>query len=191
MTLEQYRGRLGNLVNDLSGQLVRNVIVPPANELLATIKNRIVLDGKDSNDNKIGDYSTKPAYYTREQFDRRSSFKPQGKNARGDFQNGKKRKSMYIRDGYKGLREEQGKPTSTMVLNYSGSTMAAYQQTATDKEVLQGMTTELASQIRRGQEEKRDKSIYKASKTELEAFNKNVAIEFLDANIKILNGVSE
>lgn len=191
MTLTEYYNRMSDLSNELSKSVVQSVIVPSANQLLAEIKNRIVLDGKDSNNSKIGSYSTKSAYYTREQFDRRSSFKPQGKNSSGNFKNGNRRKSMYINDGYKGLRNVQGKPTETMVLNYSGSTMVAYQQGATDTEVVQGMTTQLASDIRKGHEEKLSKPIYRASLAELEAYNKRVGEDFLQANVNILKGVSE
>lgn len=191
MSLDEYHTRLNMLTDTLSRSVVQSVIIPSANELLAEIKNRIVLDGKDSNEGKIGSYSTKPAYYTREQFDRRSSFTAKGKTNSGNFKNGKQRKSMYIETGYKGLRDKQGKPSSTMILNYSGSTMVAYQQGATDNEVVQGMTTEKASEIRKGHEEKRGKPIYRASKRELEQYNKRVAVDFQLANINILKGVSE
>lgn len=190
MTLNEYNNRINNLISELSKEVVKSVIMPSANQLLAEIKNRIVLDGKDSNNSKIGNYSTRPAYYTREQFDRRSSFSGRGKNASGNFKNGKQRKSMYFSDGYKGLRNVQGKPTNTMVLNYSGSTMVAYQQSANDREVVQGMTTQLASEIRKGHESRLGKNIYRASKIELEDYNKRVAEDFQMLNLNILKGVS-
>lgn len=191
MSLNEYYTRLSMLSSDLSASVVQSVIIPSSNELLAQIKNRIVLDGKDSNGQKIGNYSTKPGYYTREQFDRKSSFSARGKNGSGNFKNGKQRKSMYLSSGYKGLRDVQGKPSDTVVLNYTGSTMAAYQQGATDKEVVQGMTTKLASDIRRGHEAKRGKPIYRASKKELEDYNKRVAEDFRQLNINIIKGVSK
>lgn len=190
ITLEQYTERINGLAERLSQGAAMYVIVPTANELLANIKNRIMIDGKDSNGNKIANYSTKPAYYTREQFDRRGSFSAKGKNSRNDFANGNKRKSMYLQGGYKELRSIQGKPVNTMVLNYTGSTMNAYQQKVTENEVLQGMTTELASDIRHGHEERLNKDIYKPSKSELEAYNKNIVEELAELNVKILTGVS-
>lgn len=190
MTLDEYSTRLGNLTSTISGKLVKDAIVPSANELLASLKNRIVVDGKNSSGLDIGSYSTKSAYYNKERFDRKSSFKARGKENKGDFQNGKKRTSMYFSDGYKGLRNEQGKPSDKMVLNYTGSTMVAYQQNERDDEVVQGMTTEKAADIRQGHEDKRG-AIYKASNKELEDYNNNVVKEMQRLNIEILTGVSE
>lgn len=190
ITLRQYTERILQLPGRIAQDLPSTVIVPAANELLARIKNRIVLEGQDSNGNKIGTYSTKPAYYSREQFDRRSSFSARGKNSRNDFSNGRQRKTMYMPSGYKQLRDLQGKPNDKMYLDYSGSTMLAYQQSLNEKEVLQGMTTKLASDIRQGHEGRLSKPIYRATKSELEQYNKNVAIGLAELNVKILSGVS-
>lgn len=190
MTLEQYRDRLASLITDVSRIAVKSILVPASNELLAKIKNRISVDGKGSTEQKIGNYSTSSAYYNKEKFDRKSSFNARGKNSRGNFANGNQRKTMYFQDGYKGLRNAQGKPTNTVVLTYTGSTMVAYQQSATDSEVLQGMTTQLASDIRKGHEERRGMDIYKASQSELQEYNTEVAKLFTQANINVLKGVS-
>jgi len=179
MTPEQYISKL----QELSRLSADSIIIPAGNELLATVKNRIVLDGKNSTGNKIGDYSTKSAYFGKEQFDRKSSFKPQGKNTKG--KSASTHKTMYLPMGYKELRDVQGKPTDNIKANYTGSTMAAYQQVAGNKEVLQGFTTDKSSKIRKGIEAKKG-DIYKPTNEELNSYNKTVAEGLLQIQTAIL-----
>lgn len=90
MTIEEYRERLIALKQAAAQKAVEQIIVPAANKLLATIKNRIQVEGKNSSGRQIGTYSQKPMYATKEQFVKTASFKPRGKNEIGS--NGKKGK---------------------------------------------------------------------------------------------------
>lgn len=190
MTLEQYAVNIDNLLPQVNQLAVQKVIVPAANELLANLKNRIIREGKNSSQQTIGNYSTKSAYFTRDQFDRRSSFKPTGKTGKKSFKDGRPHKSMYLPAGYKELRDVQGKPTDNIKANYSGSTMAAYQQQVTDTAVLQGMTDARSSKVRKGLEKQKKQDIYKPSPIEIEDYKKIVLSEFRDLNLKLIAGVS-
>lgn len=179
ITMQDYQQRL----RQLSTIAVESVAVPLANEMLAEVKNRIVLDGKGSNNAPIGQYSTKSAYFGREAFDKQGAFKPQGKfGARKDA------KTMYIPTGYKGLRDVQGKPSDKINENYTGSTLAAYQQAQGEGFIVQGFTTQKSSLIRHGQELKRG-DIFKPTKEELTTYNTGFSKGIQDLQVKILKGV--
>lgn len=169
MDMQEYYGKLQGLLEDASLKIAQKATVPAANEMLAEVKNRIVRDGKKSDDSEIGNYSTKSAYFGREAFDKKSSFKPQGKGNKPKAD----RKTMYLPQGYKQLRDIQGKPSDKVSVNYTGSTMNAYQQQATETEVVQGFTTQQASKVRKGQEAKRG-TIYSPTQQELQQYKDNV-----------------
>lgn len=79
MDLQEYQEKIKALAAAASTIAVESVIIPAANELLAETKNRIILDGKKSDGTLIGSYSNKPGYYGVNAFDKKGSFKPQGK----------------------------------------------------------------------------------------------------------------
>lgn len=190
MTLQEYAERIRNLSYVTATRVVSSVIEPAGNELLATVKNRIVQSGKNSSGQNIGNYSTKSAYFTKPQFDRGSSFKLRGKNSNSPDIGNRERKSMYMPNGYKELRDIQGKPTDNIKANYTGSTMASYQQEVTDKGVLQGMINEQSSKVRKGLEKQKKQDIYKPTPIEIQEYKKNVLLEMGKLNEKILKGVS-
>jgi hypothetical protein len=176
MTTEEFRTKLTEL-SDISAQ---GIIVPAANGLLARVKNRIQLDGQNSNGSSIGAYSSKEGYYSKQQFDKKGSFKAIGKT-------GKKTKStMYIATGYKGLREIQGKPTGSVNETYTGSTMLAYQMQPISNGAVIGFTTQKASLIRKGQEAKKGK-IFSPTQEEMNIYNEEVATEAKKVIEAILN----
>lgn len=179
MELEVYISKMRELANIA----VERVVVPAANEMLAKVKNRIALDGKNTQGAQIGQYSTRSAYFGIEQFDKKSSFKPQGKGGKN-----KQAKTMYLGGGYSELRQIQGKPVDKMNMNYTGSTLAHYQQTSDERQVLQGFTTEKSALIRQGQEKKRG-NIFAPTKEEIAAFNVNVRNEVENLQTKILTSV--
>lgn len=173
MTPEEYTERIFTMSEEYAQRAIDSIYIPAANGLLATIKNRIVNEGENSAGGKIGSYSTKPAYFTQEQFVKKSVFTPQGKTGEKVFKNGKGHKSEFFPSGYKGLRDKQGRRTDIMNESYSGGTLLAYQMQARDVEILLGMTNKNASDIRRGQEKKRGKIFY-AQQKEIDAYNKEI-----------------
>lgn len=80
MTPEEYNEHLTNLYGLVSGDLSADTIGVAAPELLDSIKERILKEGKNSNDGSIGQYSTKPLYASKNSFIRKGAFSPQGKN---------------------------------------------------------------------------------------------------------------
>lgn len=97
------------------------------NVLLAEYKNRIFVEGKDSTGGKIGTYSTKPMYGTKQAAVRKGAIKGIGKNGDTKFTNGKPHKSMYLPNGYAGFRAAQGRQTGFVDLNLSSSLFRAVQ----------------------------------------------------------------
>lgn len=167
MTPEQYIQKLKDLATTVKQKAIESIMIPAANELLANVKNRIFLDGKNSAGQQIGTYSTRKMYAGINQFVKRSSFKPGPR---------KGAKTMRLDGGYKQLRSIQGRDVAKMNYEYSGGTSLAYQQQVRQNEILQGMTTELASKIRQGLEAKRGKA-FSPTQQEIDEYNKNVAID--------------
>lgn len=214
--MQDYQQRL----RQLSTIAVESVAVPLANEMLAEVKNRIVLDGKKSDNTQIGQYSVKSAYFEKKVFDKQSAFKPTGKKESilystvnintgkvkspkrrtitsfGEkiYSKGEKgfqydeRMTMFLAGGYKELRLIQGKPIDKINENYTGSTLAAYQQAQGEGFIVQGFTTQKSSLIRHGQELKRG-DIFKPTKEELATYNTEFSKGIQDLQVKILKGV--
>lgn len=179
MDLAQYLQRLNQLAQTVQQAALENAVVPNANELLATTKQRII-DGKDSDNGDIGSYSKKAGYYSKEQFVNKSQFKGIGKNG------GKPRKTMYLPQGYYEFRGIQGRDNTKVNVTLSGDTNNRYQLKYDGKSVIMGMTTKKASDIRKGQEKRFEKTIYQSTKQELEQYNKNVAEDLQKNIIEIL-----
>lgn len=66
----------------VSKDLASDSIAITGAELLISIKQRIAVEGRNSNDQPIGDYSTKPLYATREEFAKPGAFKAGGKTGK-------------------------------------------------------------------------------------------------------------
>lgn len=79
MTPEEYNRRLTDLYGLVSGDLAQDVIVPSAIVMLASIKNRITKQGKNSAGGNIGDYSQKEMWAKKSQFAKPGAFKAEGK----------------------------------------------------------------------------------------------------------------
>lgn len=185
MTLEEYHTNLTSLAEEYNQRAVEAVFVPAANELLATVKNRIINEGENSSGTKIGQYSTKPAYFSPQAYVKQGSFSAVGKTGEKVFKNGKPHKSEYIPSGYSGLRAKQGRETAFMNMEYSGSTLLSYQMQVKTQEILLGMTNKEASDIRHGQEKKRGR-IFSAQQSEIDTYNKNVSEETERLTLSIL-----
>jgi hypothetical protein len=181
MTPQEYQKKLAELLQLATVRAYQEVIVPEANELLAETKNRIAIDGKKADGSKIGNYSTKGAYYSREQFVKKGKFKPVGKT-------GKQTKStMYLPSGYKQLRDIQGRSTDKVNENYSGQTLLDYDLEPRDKSIVLGFVSERSSKIRKGQDKRFGGDIWHSSKEELDNYQKNVTEQTEIITQQILN----
>ncbi len=189
MDLKEYQARLERLTIAAQNKAAESIIVPAAGFLLASIKNRIMIEGKNSAGASIGVYSTKEMYATPEQFIKKQKgiFQPQGKTGKGPFKNGNIRRSMFLPQGYKQLRAIQGRPVDVMNYNYTGDTMLAYEMEPKADRVLLGLTNERAKRIRQGLEAKRGKAFY-ATADEMAEYDKEVREQSALMTTKILSG---
>lgn len=80
MTIEQYSDNIKKLAEISNTKAIESILIPAANRLLANTKNRVQLEKENTAGGKIGNYSTKPMYATRDMFVKKSAFKPIGKN---------------------------------------------------------------------------------------------------------------
>lgn len=189
MTPEAYQQKLQELIKAASQRAVEAVFVPAAKELLGSIINRVTLDGKNSTAGNIGNYSTKEMYATRDQFVKKGAFKPQGKNGtdtvrtfritnqraqRTPVRAGQRpRKSMYLVNGYKELRDVQGMPTNNVRAFYSGDLMLSYVLQQETQRIILGLNKESSVKKKKGLEKKFGDFLH-ATPEELAAYNKNV-----------------
>lgn len=201
--LQAYNNKLRFLVERAKDKALERIIVPPANKLLATIKNRVQRKGENTSGGKIGNYSTKPMYASRDQFDKKSSFKPvtkkyistdakapktvKGRNVLGTIYS-EKGKTMYLQQGYKELRDVQGKPTDKVNLTYRGDLMNSYQQVVEQNAVVQGLTLESEKKKREGLEKRFGGQLLHPQKQEIETYRKDVTEIAKTESVKIMKG---
>lgn len=174
MNIEEYIRNLQNLSTDAVNSSREEIYVRSGNELLANIKNRIQREGKDSNDTAMPAYSSKAAYFGRDQFVRKSSFKAKGKSGAKNFKSGSPHKSMYLEHGYKELRDIQGRQTAKRDLTYSGDLMLSYVLGTIENGILLGFNQDKQSKKRKGLEDRNNGPIFYATQSELDDFNKSI-----------------
>ena len=99
----------------------------------------------------MGGYSTKPSYYSKEEFVRKSAFKPQGKPTKdGKVRKGK---TMFLAGGYSEFRDIQGRKTDHKNLKLTGSLEAGINVVKNENAALYGTTSPLESAKFEGLEE--------------------------------------
>lgn len=120
MSFEAVNIRLHEIAKNLDAQMPDVIAVQVMNELSAIHKKRIFGEGINTDGGKIGEYSTKSAYVSKDKFIRKGAFKPHGKPDK----NGKKstkNKTMYLAKGYSEFRDIQGRQVQFKNLKLSGS----------------------------------------------------------------------
>ena len=144
MSFEPLIERLNEIAAELDKQVPDVALVQSFNELQADFLQRVFVDGEDSDNKKLGNYSTKESYYSRSKFIQQAKFKPQGKGGQTEFKTvTRPRKTMYIETGYKGLRDLQGRPVDKVNLDYTGSLKRAYRVFKFGNSVLFGQNDEM------------------------------------------------
>lgn len=102
--------------------------------LEAFMKDRIFFEGKRAGGTLISSqYSTKPMYFSKDKFVKKSKFNPIGKGSslanrkairkhqKKQYARQKRRKTMYFPLGYKQFRDFNGRQVQKVDLNFSGS----------------------------------------------------------------------
>ena len=117
MTPQEFQKQLEEKIKKLN---TAKLIYPVATAVHDNLIGRIFDSGINGNDTQIGEYSTKEAYFTKEQFNKTGAFKPRGKNSnKRKFENGKERTSMFLPNGYSELRKIQGYENAYVNFSYS------------------------------------------------------------------------
>ena len=139
---------LNGIAKDLDSKMPSLIATTAMVELEAVWKERIFDRGEKTDGSKIGNYSTEPAYFGKNTFIRKASFKPIGKNG------GKTEKTMFLAGGYSEFRSIQGRETSHINLKFSGSEERAFRVYKFGSEVVFGNADEIENKKITGQEEK-------------------------------------
>jgi hypothetical protein len=205
MKLEELPEFLEDLFEQIKGDVQRRIVLAGAEALKGEMTERIFGSGRDSDDNKIGDYSHEPAYYSKEQFVRKGAFKAQGKYkeklvdekkykvVKKKLKNGtvqerivseKKYKAvknvtttMFLKDGYAEFREIQGRQAGYKDFQLSGSLKNNLTIGEEGGNTVLGFTDQRESDKRKGLEEQVKKSVFQPSGTDLQILEQAMSAE--------------
>lgn len=173
-TLDQYIEQIELLAKTLANKdtIKKRVTIVAAKATEAEYKQRIFVDGESSGGGKIGTYSTKPFYASKDNLKGlpKSKFKPLGKNGKAKFKNGKTKKSTYLKAGYKEFRDRAGRQKEKVDLNLTGSTLNSIQLDSSKEEIVLGFTNKESELIMRGNEKRFNKNIVPLSQKEETTF---------------------
>lgn len=162
---------------------------------LADAQRRIFHEGKDSDENPIGQYSTEPIYVGETSFltkagaNRVLGSKAKRKRlydaARGAGRlpafrpKGADRAVIYFTDGYKGIRDADGRQTRFVDLNYSGRLRISFQAEVTQDGFILGFSNPLDGTKMAGNEERFKTRISELSNTEIERVVQGLVSELI------------
>lgn len=178
-TLDQYPELVREVQQRLIDEISGVALTHGANELMLEMRNRIFSKGLNSEDAPIAmKYSEKPIYVEKDVFIRKGAFTPKGKVNKGNFKNGNERKSMYLPQGYKELREIQGRQTNHVDWRYSGSLEKSIEVVREDdKNVLIAITDGDESAKRKGLEERSKQTVFTPSASDMKRYEDVMAEE--------------
>jgi len=204
ITLKQYTQRLRKLIEASQTKAINSVMIPSANRLLENVKNRIINQGENTQGGKIGQYSTKPMYASKEQFDKKSAFKPLKKKYVSTDAKAPKTvkgrkvlatvftaegKTMYLQQGYKELRQIQGKRVDIVNLEYRGDLMRSYQQEVVNTGIIvQGLKHEKEKKKREGLQKRFGGLLLHPQKKEIEGYKEELIKNTRTLHEKIIKG---
>lgn len=179
MDLNEYIEKLNRYTHELP-QYVQEIAIEKAGQrLIRIMKDRIFKQGLDKYFKILAEsYSTKPMYVNKDQFVKRGSFEPKGKNESGKTKgNGTQRKTMYLPHGYKELKEVQGLSSEIINLQYKGNLKRAFVSSFESGILYIGFTSTEESEKARRLEAKYKTEIFNAANEELLEFNDFVIAE--------------
>jgi hypothetical protein len=150
--------------------------------LQADYLQRIFKEGEDSDNNKIGQYSTKPFYAGKGNSQvRSSSIKPKGKNGETKFKNGKQRKTQYMAGGYKEFRSVVGRQNTKVDLALTFALRGSIQVGIGSNGSTLSFNSDKELAKARGNEKRFNKTIFDASRVELDKLVTNYQSEVEEA----------
>lgn len=178
---------LDNIINRLqalatiigSDETQQRISTAAAFVVLAQMKRRIFVDGLATDGSQIGQYSTNPYYQNPTKLIgvAGSNVKPAGKNGLATFKNGKAKKTKYLNQGYKELRDLTGRQSNFVDLNFSGSTQGSLQVGFRGNTAIIGFINQESADIIEKNEIRFGKQIIAPTDDEREAGAKAVRVE--------------
>lgn len=186
-TMQEHIDMIRNMGEKVGQLSVESVVVPAANKMVATIINRNVNEGRNTDGSKRTPYSTTPMYATPQQFIQKGAVKPRGKNGNTTKKNGQPNKSMYLPEGYKQLRSIQGRRVDVKNYEYTGDLMNDFNLEAQPNQnrVLIGFRSEAQSRKRKSLEAKNGRA-FPPSTTEINEYKDEVIEQTKELNIKLI-----
>lgn len=158
--------RLESLAKHLDSVMPDVIAIQTMNEVMAEHKDRIFGKGLATDGSEIGEYSKTPAYFSKDEFIRKAAFKPQGKEKKGPFKNGKERKSMFLTNGYSEFRGIQGRRNDKKNYKFSGDLERSLNVVKIGETVFYGTTNQGASDKYNGLTEQSGKEVFPLSLAE-------------------------
>ena len=177
--IAKYKDLQRELINKT--KISERVTIVAVKQVEAEYKTRIFNKGKATNDDFIGDYSTKPIYINPQSpiliGVKKSNIKPIGKGGQKQFLNGKPHKTAYLMGGYKELRQKTGRQSAKVDLNLSGSLLASIQTGRRGQFVVLGYINTKKFLVMQGNEKRFGKQISALSTSEKNTFNRAARVE--------------
>ncbi len=132
MGFEVLSERLQEIARNLDDQFPTTIAMQSMIELQGEWIDRISLRGENSDGGKIGTYSKKPNYFSKDKFAKGKAFKPIGKTGK------KTKNTMYLQGGYNQFRDINSRETPNVNLKFTGSMEGAFRVYKFGSEVLFG-----------------------------------------------------
>ncbi len=173
MTIQDFILRLQKLEEVRDVQISERILIAGANEMLASLKDRIFDEGKDTAEGQISSrYRWQKKKYTREDFEG-----VKGSGFRANTTVKEKGSStpvpaMFIEDGYEGFRKLAGRQTEYVDLELTGSLRNNIRVGKDGDKVVIGLTSAKESEKRKKLEKLYKKDIFKPSKQDTLAAQK-------------------
>lgn len=174
VTPEEFNRRFQEKIRSLK---TAEIVYPVATKVHDDMTRRVFNDGKKGDGSKIGTYSTEPMYASKKAFKKQGAFKGQGKNSKKQsFKNKKPRKSMYLQQGYKQLKQVQGYESGFVNLTYSADLRNdfASKLAIEGESVVLRLSREINKKKSEGLTEKYGSTLLKHTKSERDFFEKEV-----------------
>lgn len=141
-----------NLLSNESQQALLQTI---AQAVYASNQKRVFTHGLNIYNSPIGKYSNKAIYVGNKNSPKK--VKPIGKTGKTVFKNGKKHKTQYFADGYRGYRASQDRDVSRVNLYLTGTLFSNFQNVKTANGYAIGFLSKKKGDIAEGLEEHFDK----------------------------------
>lgn len=130
----EYKSNAHDVILNIKQKLLSNesqqaLIATISQTIYASNQKRVFTHGLNIYNSPIGRYSTKAIYVGNKNSPKK--VKPIGKTGKTVFKNGKKHKTQYFIDGYKGYRSSQGRDSARVNLTLTGSLFASWQRMKT------------------------------------------------------------